>query len=239
MTIAKQTLRDARTLILRLLPPGNPITLPEVVQAQEVIAALSTELETMVSAERGRKVLEWRLRPSLAPTMNSYAFMKSFQRIDLRKKLDEGLQAIIEATPGGIVKAGKRMRRWLRVTRFTTQPKKVDESAVDSIGGKMPADSLVRLGIFYDDSPKFMVRQACVQKTTPGNTHVLFEVFECADEAVPCAEPQDLLLPPEPKKLTKAERAAAKAAKRLATLEKFTVVSGSPVPTRTKRRKVA
>jgi len=238
MSLTKQTLRDARTLIMRLLPPGNPITLPEIVQAQEVITALSTELESMVSAERGRKVLEWRVRTNLAPTLNAYAFMKTFQRIAIRKKLDESLRELIEATPGGVPNAGHR-KRWLRVTRFTTQPKTVDEAAVDAIGGKMPVDSLVRLGVFFDDKPAFMVREAHVTKTTKGNTHVLFEVFECSDEAVPCEEPQDLLLPPEPKKLTKAERAAAKAAKRLATLEKFTVVPGSPVPTKTKRRKAA
>jgi hypothetical protein len=248
MTITKQTLRDARTLILRLLPPGNPLKAQEIVQAQEVISALTAELESMVSAERGRKVLEWRVRTSLAPTLNQYAFMKTWQRMAIRKALDADLAGIIANVKDS--HAGKRVR-CLRVTRFTTQPKTIDDVAADAIGGKMPIDSLVRLGVFYDDKPAFMVREAHVTKTTPGNTHVLFEVFECADEAVPCGEPQDLLLPPEPKKLTKAERAAAKAAKRLATMEKWSragaaempstmgVVPGSPVPTKTKRRKVA
>jgi hypothetical protein len=216
MTLTKQTLRDARTLILRLLPPGNPITLPEIVQAQEVITALSTELESMVSAERGRKVLEWRVRTNLAPTLNQYAFMKTWQRMAIRKALDADLAGIIANVKDS--HAGKRVR-CLRVTRFTTQPKTIDDVAADAIGGKMPIDSLVRLGVFYDDKPAFMVREAHVLKTTKGNTHLLFEVFETSAEGVPCEPPQDVLLPVEMKKEKRKK------------LPALLTVNGSPVPT--------
>lgn len=189
-TYTKDDLRRLHGLLTRIMQPGKPLTPEDVVRADvagllaKTTAAIANE---RAAIERGAKVFEWRIPTGNAPTMNSWGFMKTWQRARIRKELEAALQPILEATPGAKVH-GLATMRWVRVTRFTPNAKTVDESAVDSIGGKMPIDVLVRAGVLAGDSPRYLRREARVEPTKRGNTHVLIEVFEVAEDEVP-AEP--------------------------------------------------
>lgn len=82
---------------------------------------------------------------------------------------------------------GSQQRRWLRATRFST--KVVDDVSVDVVGGKMATDALVRAGVLADDDAKHLIREARMEKTKPGNTHLLLEVFTVVDEQRHSAAP--------------------------------------------------
>lgn len=194
----KNELRKIFGHLSRLLPPGGrPLNAEEVVDVSELIDKTKVMIATHAGAiERGAKVLEWRLRPKYeAPSMNEYTYMKPWQRKEICKALDKQLHAMVATTPG-LSLYGAQKQRWVRVTRFTTQPKRVDDAAVDAIGGKMPVDALVRCGVLAGDTPALLKREAIVAKTERGNTHVLVEVFEVSQEAVPEGDPHDARVEP-------------------------------------------
>ncbi len=137
--------------------------------------------ETLPAVHRGAKVLEWRIPTKQAPTLNSYAYMRKWLKGYVMKALTDTLNKRIEQSPKALMH-GARIQRWVRVTRFTPSRGKVDEVSCDAIGGKMPIDCLVHAGVLYDDAPKYLVREPLVMTTSRGNTHVLVEVFEMADD---------------------------------------------------------
>lgn len=190
MNFNRADLRTIYAHLASLLPPGpRPLNAEQVAAIGGLLDKTKTLIDTFKAApERGALVLRWRIARELAPTMNEYAFMKTWQRARIRKELDKLLYELTEATPTA-TKCGSAVRRWVQVTRFTTQPKKVDDAAVDAIGGKMPIDALVRVGLLAGDSPSHCVRHADVQATERGNTHVLVELFETAVEEVDATEP--------------------------------------------------
>lgn len=185
MAYTKNDLRLIFQHLSSLLPPGaKPLTTEQVVEVGDLLAKTKTEIATSLGAiERGAKVFEWRVPTELAPTMNSWGFMKTWQRARTRRELEASLHAAIAAVPNAKVPGAERMR-WVRVTRFTPNAKLVDEAAVDSIGGKMPIDVLVSSGVVAGDSPKYLRREARCEVTKRGNTHVLVEVFDVAHDEV-------------------------------------------------------
>jgi hypothetical protein len=206
--LPKDFWRKAYGHLSRLLPPGNPLRSPEDIVEVNGLLDVCREQQAIAATrvERGRKILEWRIPAALAPTMNAYAFMKNWQRMKLRRELDDRLRRIVDATPGARVH-GDATKRWVRVTRFTPNASTVDDLSADALGGKLPIDALVRVGVLVDDRPALCHREALVRPTTRGNTHVLIECFDVANEEVPDGGPHDGPVEQVPKrkgKLTKA-----------------------------------
>ena len=224
----KAEIRQIRVHLARLLPPGGrPPNAEETVE----IAALVAKTDRLIAehvggVERGRKILEWRLPQADAPTQNEirgFAFRNPFILKSIEKRIDRALMEVVERTPGA--KAHGRSQRWVRVTRFTTQPKQIDDpSAIDALGGKCAVDALVRCGVLVDDTPALCHRDGHVQKTTAGNVHLLVEVFETAEEEVPDPGPVDAPVE-QRKKRTRGPMA------------QHVVDGGEPAPKPTSRRK--
>lgn len=192
---AKLTKGDLRVMaehLASLRPPGpRPLTAEQLVRLDGIVEKLHGLIAmTSDRPERGAKVFEWRIPKECAPTMNEWGSWKTWRRARCRRELEDALRAIVSRTPGADLCGAQRMR-WVRVTRFTLQPKNIDESAADSVGGKMPIDVMKRMGVIAGDSPKFLRREALSMKTTRGNAHVLVECFEVSAEAVPCGTPLD------------------------------------------------
>lgn len=207
-TLSKAEIRDLVAMIDRrvqdAMAPRAP-SVDELARASELREKLAAMMAEVASApQRGKKVFDWRIPSGLAPTMNEIGGHKTRRRWVLGKIKDEltdRLIRIIEKTPGAIVH-GDKTRRWIRVTRFTVQPNRIDDTAsADTIGGKVPIDMLVKNGVLVDDTPGLCRREALVRKTARGNTHVLVSVFEVADEEVADDGPQDA--PVEQVKLVK------------------------------------
>lgn len=202
MRLTKLDLRTIWTSLARLLPPGSlpkdPEELVEIERVRSVVAELIKEEQDR--PERGARILVWRIPASHALTMNAYSYKRGWVKKKLREDLDRWLTELIKETAGAIV-FGDHTKRWVRVTRFSTQ--RVDELSVDVLGGKMAIDALVRVGVLVDDNDAHCVREPMWMKTFRGNTHLLVEVFEVANEAVPCGPPEDApapKTPPRPKK---------------------------------------
>lgn len=192
MSFTKRDLRAIYGHLSSLLPPGaKPLTADQIVEVSALLEKTRAEIETSLGAiERGPLVFSWRVDPEIAPTMNEWGFWQPWRKGKARRELEKAIHEIIASTPNALVR-GSEVMRWVRVTRYTVQPKNVDDAAIDAIGGKMPIDMLVKLGVLAGDSPRYLKREARVEKTGRGNTHVLVEVFEVASEEVPAAPPAD------------------------------------------------
>lgn len=202
---AKLTKRNLRTTIARLeslRPPGpRPLTAEELVEVNGLIEKYRALHESVrPRPERGRKLFEWRIPCSIAPTQNE-ATSWNRRSPHLFKKakgiLSAQLAKIVEAHPDADL-FGAQRKRWVRVTRFTLQPKNVDEERIDAIGGKLPVDVLKHAGLIVNDSKEWLERRAHVMKTSKGNKHVHVELFEVAEIEVPCGPPLDGPAPPDP-----------------------------------------
>lgn len=194
----KTEIRQIRVHLARLLPPGGrPPTAEEVVEIGELVKKTDALIAANTGdVERGRKIFEWRVPEADAPTQNmirGYAYRNPFILKSIEKRIDKALTEILDRTPGARVHG--RAKRWVRVTRYTSQPKHVDDpSAIDALGGKCPVDALVRCGVLVDDTPTYCRREGHVRKTVKGNVHVLVEVFETAEEEVPDPGPVDAVV---------------------------------------------
>lgn len=189
----KADLRKVHGYLTRLLQPpgGKPLNAEQVVDVGDLRDKTTVMIATHAGKiERGAKVLEWRIPKEIAPTMNEWGFWQMWRKGRARKDLEDRLRPMIAASKGADLCGAQKMR-WVRVTRFTLQPKNVDDAAIDAIGGKMPVDTLVRKGVLAGDTATLLKREAIVAKTSRGNTHVLVEVFEIASEEVPDGGPQD------------------------------------------------
>jgi hypothetical protein len=195
----KDELRKLFGFCSSLMPPGpRPLTAEQLVDLDAILAKTGDLIRSNAGLlARGAKVLEWRLHGKDAPTQNEIrglAYSNPFALKGKEQRLDTILAAVIAATPGAVVH-GNTTRRWVRVTRFS--PQQVDDpTAVDSIGGKMPVDALVRAGVLIDDSETFCRREGGSAKTKPKNVNVLVEVFEMAEDEVPDPGPIDAIMPP-------------------------------------------
>lgn len=187
---SKAELRKIYASLIRLLPPGGrPLNAEELVEVNGLIDKARVMIAASLSAvERGRRVLSWRIPRELAPTMNELGHMKFWRKKKLKLELDDALRTLLPAFPAAPMN-GSELRRWLRVTRFSTQ--RLDELSIDILGGKLPVDSLVRCGVLANDDEAHVRREPRWEKTPRGNTHVLVEVFEIAQEEVREAEPLD------------------------------------------------
>lgn len=191
----KTEIRKIRVHLARLMPPGGrPPNAEEVVEIGELLKRTDELIAAHAGGvERGRKVLEWRLPQADAPTQNEirgFAFRNPFILKSISKRVDKELTALLDQTPGALVYG--KAKRWVRVTRFTTQPAQIDDpSAIDALGGKCAVDALVRCGVLVDDTPTFCHREGSVMKTKAGNVHLLVEVFETAEEQIPDPGPVD------------------------------------------------
>ncbi len=182
--------------LTRLQPPGGrPLTAEELVELDGLLDKTRAAIAAATgNVERGAKILEWRIPRELAPTMNEWGFWEHWKKARARKELDDQLREIIANMPG-VLAHGVRTKRWIRVTRFTLQPKKVDDAAIDAIGGKLAIDALVRCGVLAGDTPDLIRREALVAKTSKGNTHLLVEVFCVAQDEVTDPGPLDAPAP--------------------------------------------
>lgn len=199
MSLTKLELQDILSLLQRvsLGDLARPFTLMDRQVAEHLTMRLAESIDAAKpELEKGRLVLSWRLPKEWAPSLNSYAFMKGWQRTALRRTLDDSLRHN-ESFLAAALNLGKR-KRWVRVTRFST--KVIDENSVDVLGGKMPIDALVRAEILVDDNQEWCVREGACMKTKLGNTHVLVEVFEVTTEGSNIAPPQDATAPKAPER---------------------------------------
>lgn len=191
MTALAFTKAELRTIGVRLasLPsPGpRPLTAEETLEVNALVDKTRAMIAASAAAyERGRLVFSWRVPREQALTLNQYAHMKGWQKKKMRAALDDELRKLLPAFPEALTN-GSLVKRWLRVTRFSTQ--RLDDLSIDSCGGKMPVDALVRCGILADDDEKHAHREPRWEKTPRGNTHCLVEVFLIANEQVPAQEP--------------------------------------------------
>ena len=182
--------------LTRLLQPAGGAPLDA--QALVDIGDLRDKTTTMIAVhagkiERGVKVLDWRIPKDLCPTMNECISWDRWRMHRTRTELADRLRALMSTLKGADLCGAQKMR-WVRVTRFTNQSMKVDEAGCDAIGGKVPIDRLVQLGVLAKDDPSLLKREAHVKHTKIGNVHTLVEVFDIATDEVPCEDPQDALV---------------------------------------------
>lgn len=188
MTFTKRELAQLREAVSYCVPTYGKVSPPSL----SVVEALLGRIDAAIALakdtyERGERVLEWRIPREQSPTMNTFAGMKVWMKKRLRVELDSQAARLCEAYPNARLHGAKR-KRWVRVTRFSI--KKVDEVSVDILGGKMPIDSLVRVGVLAEDNQEFLHREAKWEKAQMGQSHLLVEVFECARDEVPVAAPE-------------------------------------------------
>jgi hypothetical protein len=177
---------------------GKPLLPSELSEVAGLARRVETAVETAKpSFEKGRLVLSWRLPKEWAPSLNSYAFMKGWQRTALRHALDSSLLHLL-SVDGEAPLYGAQKKRWVRVTRFTSSS--IDDLGVDVLGGKMPIDALVRGQVLVDDNQQWCVREGLCVKTRRGNTHVLVEVFEIVTEGGHDPLPRDGEAPKVPER---------------------------------------
>lgn len=189
LTLTKDDLRQLYADLTRLLPPGGrPLTAEEVVAVNERREKIAKLYELVKDQpERGEKVFEWRVPRDLALTGNAYAGSRGWKKHKDRKLIAMTIQQLLPSFPKALLH-GAEKRRWIRGTRFST--KLVDECALDLIGCKLVIDQLKHAGLIHDDSEKFLHREARQEKCKPGQTHLLVELFEMANEQVQTAEPE-------------------------------------------------
>jgi len=224
-SLTKLELQDIHAHLGALLPPGRALRVEEIVRVGELrdrLARVIAELRPV--EEKGDLVLSWAVSRDLAPTMNAYAFLKGWQKTKMRTRLDTELRAHVDFRDAELNAAKKR--RWVRVTRFSTQ--QPDELSVDVLGGKMPVDALVRCGVLYEDSPDAIVREGRWEKCKRGETSVLIDVFEVTTEGQPVAELQLGVVPqPQPMQLGAFTRAVIDGRQSLENI----IAMGGKVPT--------
>ena len=153
----------------------------------------------MPQHERGPLVFRLELPLELAPTLNQYANMKSWQRAKIRTAVDGkvtasksrwgswhmGVRRDVKAKivdgkirKRTIVTGGRR--RLVVLTRETSR--RVDELGVDILGGKIPVDRLVQARVLHGDSAKWLAREAIHVPAYPKQGRVVVEVYELATE---------------------------------------------------------
>lgn len=210
-----------------LRPPGpRPLTAEQLVRLESVLGKLGGLIQTMrTRPERGRMVLEWRIPCSIAPTQNeANSWMRRSPHLFKKAKglLQTALEKQLALYPDAHL-FGARKRRWIRVTRFTSLPKNVDEDRIDAVGGKLPVDVLKHCGVIVNDSKEWLERRAHVLKTEGGNKHILLELFEVGEIELPYPPPHDGPAPADPVKRT--------------AITKAIVGDATPKPARAKRAK--
>lgn len=112
----------------------------------------------------------------VAPTLNIYGSMRPWAQAKLRKEIDTRILAEFARWPDCRL-GGERRVRAVKVVRHSTQ--QPDEpGSVDSIGGKVPVDALVRAGVLCSDAAALLQREAAWVKAAPKQGFLTVEVFE-------------------------------------------------------------
>ena len=123
---------------------------------------------------------------SLCPTLNEYNGMQGWVKARVREAVDHAIaETFSEGHVGAAfyflcfagtnsIKCTKRRR--VVVTRHSSR--EPDELAVDVIGGKIPIDRLVKLGILAGDSRKWLDREARWEYAPPKAGKLVIEVYE-------------------------------------------------------------
>lgn len=189
----KLTKNDLRTIyahLTSLRPPGpRPLNAEQLVELDKVTGKIQYLIEISRAApERGELLFSWRVPRDWALTMNEYAYTKGWRKKKIRDAMDVAVRALLPQFPKALTH-GSHLRRWLRLTRFST--KRVDDLSIDVLGGKMCVDALVRCGVLEDDDHAHVIREPRWEKTKPGNTHVLVEVFSVVAEHQASPAPAD------------------------------------------------
>jgi hypothetical protein len=172
------------------------------------------DLPLVLLKERKRKpkpgeVAKPPIRIVLCPSMNEYSRMKGFAHAAAIKEVDAMLSDARASWPaswhwGGEEKTwiepvfskttGKtrdvvRRNRWggkrrgVRVVRHSSR--RIDETATDVLGGKIPIDRLVEMGVLGGDSALWCERRGEWVAAKPGEGHLLVEVYDIeGDEGV-------------------------------------------------------
>jgi hypothetical protein len=111
---------------------------------------------------------------ALAPTLNVYKSMKTWQRLVLAEDLDHRILAEIGKWPRSLLR-NKPRARGVRATRYSSAM--TDEVSLDLIA-KMHVDRMVHAGILKGDSVKDIEREAFWKRAAPGHGYLVVEVFE-------------------------------------------------------------
>lgn len=113
----------------------------------------------------------------IAPRLNEYGSMPTWQRAALYKDLDLRIMAELARWPASLLRGNLRPRAVV-VTRYSSvQP---DEITVDVIGGKVPIDRMVHAGILRGDNVADLQREARWKQSPPGEGALVIEVFDFA-----------------------------------------------------------
>ena len=123
----------------------------------------------------------------LAPTLNTYCNMQTWQRQKVRTTIDELIRkeiAFLLLANGCILAPfmARGAKRKVVVTRFSSS--EPDEYACDILGAKLPIDCLVRAGLLAGDSRKHLVREARWIKSRPKEGKLVVEIYEIESESV-------------------------------------------------------
>lgn len=145
----------------------------------EELAGIRDKLVTMIAeragvAERGELVFRLEIQHDVAPTLNRYAQLEPWRKKKLTETLDWTIRAAMAHWPRA--KLDKPRRRIVRFVRFSSR--RIDEVAIDILGGKMPLDRLVHAGILAGDAKKHIERVPEWQPAEPLKGKCLIEVFE-------------------------------------------------------------
>lgn len=132
----------------------------------------------------------------LAPTHNVHYGLPTWKRIAIRKRIDAAIVAcqqwpaarmrIVRAPSkakgkrGRVVDGGTSRRRRVVLTRASSQ--EPDDITIDTMGGKMLLDCLVRGDVLRDDSRQWCAREARWERVAPGAGFCRIEVFEIEPE---------------------------------------------------------
>lgn len=129
----------------------------------------------------GALVFEMEVPLTVAPSMNIYSNMETWQKDKLRKALDWHVAAAVSKWRGCILPKGSKRRRMVIVTRRSSA--RIDENSVDVMGGKVPIDRMVLANVLAGDDAKLLLRRSGWEKAPPGKGSVLVRVYEIAKTA--------------------------------------------------------
>lgn len=197
MTTAALTVRELQLLHLYVDNRGLPSIVAFAQQAGIPIPALRDKLVRMIAEgagarSRGAKVYEIALPLSrktttgagkeytvpIAPTLNAYESMKPWVQAKVRKEVDARIMAELHRWPAALLRGQRRARQVVVTRRSSSMP---DEISVDVVGGKIPIDRLVHLGVLAGDTQALLDRDAQWRQARPGEGALVVEVFEVAE----------------------------------------------------------
>ncbi len=146
------------------------------------------------------------IRIVVCPSLNEYSRMKGYEHAKSIEQVDALLSVARAAYPAtwhwggrqktwieqvkdkktGEVRDVVRRSRWggtrrgVRVVRYSSR--RIDETATDVLGGKVPIDRLVEMGVLGGDSALWCERRGEWVAAKPNEGHLLIEVYDIEGE---------------------------------------------------------